>query len=135
MRCPGRGRKPLHLFLQSTAHHLEMRCPGRGRKLKKVINRNFTLRFGNEMPRKGTETHSREEQGEEPLYLFGNEMPRKGTETWILHVVGNPTTYLEMRCPGRGRKLFRFPSSPCSHIFGNEMPRKGTETQTQHPSL
>ena len=156
MRCPGRGRKQMfspnpkltkYLFgnemprkgtetginpiLLRPVLDLEMRCPGRGRKhsawyrLEKSM-----LRFGNEMPRKGTETRLRFFGLDWVHIKFGNEMPRKGTETHA-HVkyfsTRNPD--LEMRCPGRGRKL-KFRETDCNYIcwFGNEMPRKGTET-------
>ena len=135
--------------------HLEMRCPGRGRKQYVDVITESQFEFGNEMPRKGTETHPMEGL-EASSVLFGNEMPRKGTETSLRNATADcwadlemrcpgrgrkqllqllitlSCFYLEMRCPGRGRKhssarksLFRFLS------FGNEMPRKGTETDTQ----
>ena len=82
-----------------------MRCPGRGRKL--IYDHKQTWikkKFGNEMPRKGTETLKNQLFGE--IYSpFGNEMPRKGTETKN----GMPWEYIHT-------------------AFGNEMPRKGTET-------
>ena len=61
------------------------------------------VRFGNEMPRKGTETTVRHGVTSD-LLIFGNEMPRKGTETYCI------AQY-----------------AMCV-LFGNEMPRKGTET-------
>ena len=61
------------------------------------------VKFGNEMPRKGTETRN-DVVG--PFHvLFGNEMPRKGTETLSRRCNRVYNIYLEMRCPGRGRKL------------------------------
>ena len=56
-----------------------MRCPGRGRKRFNIFFYiPHLLKFGNEMPRKGTETH------------FG----------FFVQLIAD----LEMRCPGRGRK-------------------------------
>ena len=54
-------------------------------------------------------------------------MPRKGTETFFGAAANAVSIHLEMRCPGRGRKLL-FPSPRIADRFGNEMPRKGTET-------
>ena len=57
MRCPGRGRKPHDPNRCSVESHLEMRCPGRGRKpLSSLRDKSMWDSFGNEMPRKGTET-------------------------------------------------------------------------------
>ena len=39
-----------------SGNHLEMRCPGRGRKPGFFDLLGFSNVFGNEMPRKGTET-------------------------------------------------------------------------------
>ena len=59
--------------------------------------------FGNEMPRKGTETCSHF-FFRFSFFSFGNEMPRKGTETEVEVYDEEDDTDLEMRCPGRGRK-------------------------------
>ena len=71
--------------------------------IARPVTRTGTNRFGNEMPRKGTETFS---FSYVVYYLvsFGNEMPRKGTETMPGPVICAIYVYLEMRCPGRGRK-------------------------------
>ena len=105
MRCPGRGRKlwccSVYLCQLSriwkwdapegdgnafprnsgrpTGSNLEMRCPGRGRKPILSLWKRLKCPFGNEMPRKGTETNN-------------------------FKTVSVPHVYLEMRCPGRGRK-------------------------------
>ena len=56
-------------------------------------------------------------------------MPRKGTETLLLPILRTRRLHLEMRCPGRGRKLVTEPFGLDHKVqFGNEMPRKGTET-------
>ena len=38
--------------------NLEMRCPGRGRKRRRPVFKGTYKEFGNEMPRKGTETYN-----------------------------------------------------------------------------
>ena len=105
MRCPGRGRKRRTASIRVTSNHdLEMRCPGRGRKLG--LPSAVALRrqpFGNEMPRKGTETVAFNVFLILVITKFGNEMPRKGTETFLASLT-NTFYNLEMRCPGRGRK-------------------------------
>ena len=90
----------------SGGQYLEIRCPERGRKPVSCYTSNqITFKFGNKMPREGTET----------CYIpcisfyyssFGNKMPREGTET-----LSPPFLHIE-RLTG----------------FGNKMPREGTET-------
>ena len=61
-------------------------------------------------------------------------MPRKGTETPSPRIADRTAEcYLEMRCPGRGRKLSAMELKRNKFQFGNEMPRKGTETATLTP--
>ena len=109
--------------------YLEMRCPGRGRKHTChcfVLLWNMIWKWdapegdGNCSPRIADRTAGK---------VFGNEMPRKGTETLSLAFQENGFPYLEMRCPGRGRKrVIYFHHFSKLIQFGNEMPRKGTET-------
>ena len=135
MRCPGRGRKLYFFRCQNLSLHLEMRCPGRGRKRN---TSNFFIKsafvFGNEMPRKGTET------GQMFLQIPGfpdleMRCPGRGRKPRF-STVNLPNFYLEMRCPGRGRKPRRSSIFTIFFIwlFGNEMPRKGTETPRTYPS-
>ena len=103
---PRKGTETFPAVLASPGHpvYLEMRCPGRGRKLALEGFCVFDI-------------------------VFGNEMPRKGTETNFPYINRFHICYLEMRCPGRGRKRFNiFFYIPHLLKFGNEMPRKGTET-------
>ncbi len=92
-------------------HHLnlEIRCPERGRKryLSTAVNSLVVFVFGNKMPREGTETIS-PHLASEISVPFGNKMPREGTETLLqLFAYIQQDNNLEIRCPERGRKLFR----------------------------
>ena len=57
IRCPERGRKRKSQIFVKSHPNLEIRCPERGRK---QFNAQFstlcTFKFGNKMPREGTET-------------------------------------------------------------------------------
>ena len=67
----------------SGGQYLEIRCPERGRKLFFRISFSHTVcKFGNKMPREGTET------------------------TFTSHFLSNNSSKhnLEIRCPERGRK-------------------------------
>ena len=69
--------------ISKSYRHLEIRCPERGRKLI-----SFTNVF--------------------IFHKFGNKMPREGTETRRNRTADAPTAYihLEIRCPERGRKQY-----------------------------
>ena len=83
MRCPGRGRK-CHSPLWFASHFIIWKWDapeGDGNSRTSRIWRKHDLQFGNEMPRKGTETINPKLLDMVRRKKFGNEMPRKGTET------------------------------------------------------
>ena len=61
--------------------NLEIRCPERGRKHECSNMIHIQNRFGNKMPREGTETLAIGYIIVKCNFLFGNKMPREGTET------------------------------------------------------
>ena len=69
-----------------------------------LLQDNTNHPFGDKMPREGTETF-KTCQFVKLLYCeFGDKMPREGTETGIEPAVHHVASYLEIRCPERGRK-------------------------------
>ena len=107
IRYPERGRKPIHASkhtLRTT--YLEIRYPERGRKQQVHFFNVLVIRFGNKIPREGTETRP-EGRFEKASVEFGNKIPREGTETGIsTKVLFLMASYLEIRYPKRGRKPF-----------------------------
>ena len=103
-----------------------MRCPGRGRKHGLRFFFRFSFLFGNEMPRKGTETV--QSAHTEARTLFGNEMPRKGTETNRRHIYKTHDSIWKWDAPEGDGNRCSWSVPVLRFVFGNEMPRKGTET-------
>ena len=106
MRCPGRGRKHFSGFRSALEISIWKWDAPEGDGNGKFSDGRFLLSgFGNEMPRKGTETGSL--SGCLVFFWWYLEMrcPGRGRKRFPPVSYWNIMTHLEMRCPGRGRKL------------------------------